>query len=782
MNILRPGTYSITVTDIFGYASSDTINISLPQRPLLTGNQYVCLNQPKTFTIDSLPNYIYVWNANDTTRSFTTGNPGTYFYNIYDTLGCAYTDSIEVIIDSIETQLDLGPDLDLCTGNKLFPVNTGNYPITSYLWSTQETTPFATVGANSGFYSVTVTNSNGCTAQDIVFVNVLGFAPQPNFSYTDTCFGNATQFTDLTTVQGGAVDEWAWHFEVADSAFIANPSHVFSNYNSYQVTLWVHTTDGCAESITKTVIIEPSPEANLTAGISCANTETRFIDISTVPYTNITSWEWDFGGTGNSTQRNPQHVFPAQGIYIVTYKVTTNKGCTDEITRSIEVYPELIADFEAAPLCLGNPTRFTDKSLSLSIVAQKWDFDDGFSSTLKNLTRLFPDTGSYEVKLTVTNAIGCVSDTIKTITIYDSPEADFTVENLCVGEVIQFNDATDTQGDSIILYYWNFGDGYPEIKALNPQYRYDSIGTYQASLKILSASGCSDSITKPVTIYPLPEADFRFTPDFGGAPLTVFFSNESSADAAVFRWEFEVPSGNISLEENPSYIFTQNGSFDVLLEIETAQGCKDFIVKTVSVVPSLLDIAVTNVIVNQELMNDGNYKVITVAKVRNLGTRNVSYFDILNQIGDGATVVESWEGFLEPAQAINYAFESKFVSALERNRTFVCVEARNPNGEEDDNPLNNKFCIALEDQIKILPLYPVPADQLLNMDIILPKNAALKIEVFNVLGARMNAEEVELIKGFNRLTLNTARYAAGIYLIKFSYEEEVYERKFEVLR
>src|SRR5690606_32085625 len=229
----------------------------------------------------------------------------------------------------------------------------------------------------------------------------------------------------------------------------------------------------------------------------------------------------------------------------------------------------------------------------------------------------FPDTGSYEVKLTVTNAIGCVSDTIKTITIYDSPDADFTVENICIDEVIQFTDATDAKGDSVILYYWNFGDGYPEVKAINPQYRYDSIGTYQASLKIVSASGCSDSITKPVTIYPLPEADFRFNPDFGGAPLTVFFSNESSADASVFRWEFETPSGNISSEENPSFVFTQNGSFDVLLEIETAQGCKDFIVKTVSVVPSLLDIAVENVVPIQELMNDGNYKVITIATLRN---------------------------------------------------------------------------------------------------------------------------------------------------------------------
>src|SRR5690606_20456314 len=151
-----------------------------------------CLNQSKTFVLDSLPYYTYVWNGTDTTTTFTSAVAGNYYYQVIDTGGCSFSDTITLIVDSLQNQLDIGPDIDLCTGNKLFISNTGNYPITHYSWSTQETAPFATVGANSGFYSVMVTNANGCTAQDIVFVNVLGFAPVPNFSYTDTCFGNAT--------------------------------------------------------------------------------------------------------------------------------------------------------------------------------------------------------------------------------------------------------------------------------------------------------------------------------------------------------------------------------------------------------------------------------------------------------------------------------------------------------------------------------------------------------------------------------------------------------------
>jgi hypothetical protein len=64
-----------------------------------------------------------------------------------------------------------------------------------------------------------------------------------------TCLENLVNFEDLSTIPlGGVITEWNWDFGDGYSAVIENPSHVYSDYGTYVITLTVSTEDGCTSS------------------------------------------------------------------------------------------------------------------------------------------------------------------------------------------------------------------------------------------------------------------------------------------------------------------------------------------------------------------------------------------------------------------------------------------------------------------------------------------------------------------------------------------------------
>ena len=80
--------------------------------------------------------------------------------------------------------------------------------------------------------------------------------------------------------------------------------------------------------------------------------------------------------------------------------------------------------------------------------------------------------------------------------------ADFDYENDCDMKV-NFIDKSKAERDTIQKYRWDFGDGYSSASP-NPTHEYQSAGTYDVSLTIVSGNGCSNTISKPVSVRPLP--------------------------------------------------------------------------------------------------------------------------------------------------------------------------------------------------------------------------------------------------------------------------------------
>ncbi len=130
-----------------------------------------------------------------------------------------------------------------------------------------------------------------------------------------------------------------------------------------------------------------------------------------------TSWSWNFGDTGTSTQRHPSHIYNSAGTYTVSLTVTNSYGSDNEIrTNYITVTTPQppVANFSASStaVTVGQNVTFTDQSTN-SPTSWSWTFEGGTpgTGTAQNPTVTYNTAGTFDVSLTATNAGGSDSET-----------------------------------------------------------------------------------------------------------------------------------------------------------------------------------------------------------------------------------------------------------------------------------------------------------------------------------------------------------------------------------
>ncbi len=168
---LGSGEYSVTVTDKNGNSMSASIMIdSIPVDSLMMYSvNTTCGNSDGiafVTTSDNSPILSYLWNTGDTLSQIENLAGGTYFVSTTDVNGCLSVGEVS-IIGFLNPVVELGDDIILFQGDEVELDATGND--FTYIWSTGETTPKIIVNS-PGIYSVTVTNSDHCSASDSVMV------------------------------------------------------------------------------------------------------------------------------------------------------------------------------------------------------------------------------------------------------------------------------------------------------------------------------------------------------------------------------------------------------------------------------------------------------------------------------------------------------------------------------------------------------------------------------------------------------------------------------------
>jgi PKD repeat protein len=455
--------------------------------------------------------------------------------------------------------------------------------------------------ATEGTYNVTliVTSNNSC--KDTISKSVTVY-PKPNadFSFSNACLDDGINFKNLSSISSGSLIAYNWDFGDGQNSTAQHPYHYYSTAGTYSVTLIVTSNNSCKDTINKSVTIHPKPNADFNFTNACLDDGISFTDNSSVSSGSITAYNWSFGDGQTSTLTNPSHMYSASGNYNVTLVVITNNSCKDTLVKSVTVYPKPSADFTAANECLDNSVNFTNNSSisSGSITAYSWNFDDGMNSVQMSPSHKYAASGSYDVELIITSNNACKDTIEKSITVYPKPVADFSAANVCYGLEMNFVNSSSVSSGSLITYAWNFGDGNSSSSA-NPSHMYAASGTYSVQLIVTTDHACKDTISKSVTVYPKPVADYIFSnacQDDG-----IHFTNSSSVSSGNIisnTWMFG--DGKTSSAVNPYHYYANEGNYNTTLTVTTNNGCLDTVSKSITVYPK----PVANFVNTAECVNE----------------------------------------------------------------------------------------------------------------------------------------------------------------------------------
>lgn len=464
----------------------------------------------------------------------------------------------------------------------------------------------------TGNYNVTLTVTNVNTCINIKTQSILiNQLPMADFDAGMACFGTTTTFTDLSVAHATGISSWDWDFgDNSVHSTIQNPTHLYSNPGLYNVRLQVTNTNQCTHDTTIQIEVVPNPvsEFSWTSPV-CFGAPVSFTNLSTTVHGTIVSWTWDFGDGTTQTIPFPaspdiSHIFAGTAMqHLVRLTALTNEGCSAYKEHTVLSNPKPVANYSVqAQLCAAHDIQFTDQSQSIGgspIVSWNWNFGDPASGTanlsvLQNPVHNFISGGPYDVTLIITNQLGCKDTIQQTITIGDSPIADFANTTPCFGSSMNFTDLSIPNSANMTTWVWTFGDGntvtiyYPNPPDITHQY--SLAGSYPVTLNVTNSSGCSQTIIKTVTVLPAPFAEFNVSSPNCTNTEVLFTDISNTTHGYITQWYWEFGDGNTQVITNPTsnivpHVYTSGGPFDVNLTITTSDGCIKSVLHTIMVDP-----------------------------------------------------------------------------------------------------------------------------------------------------------------------------------------------------
>ena len=415
------------------------------------------------------------------------------------------------------------------------------------------------------------------------------------------CFaGNSFIFNDTTlTISGTLTRKWYLGAGANDTSILANPTKVYSSFGTYSVKLVATGSNGCTDSVIKTITVYPKPTVGYTINSALqqcfVGNSFGFTDTSTISNGSLTRL-WNFSTTLNdtSTSISPLKVFPVFGTKNVKL-IISNNGCKDSVSKTVTVYPNpqsLFAINNSAQCLNGNNFGFTDYSIIGSGTMQRiWSFGTGNNdtSTTANPSKIYNSANTYNVKLVQTSNFGCKDSTTRTAIVFQKPTIGFTINNpsQCLfGNNFSFNDTSSILTGSITRL-WNFGNGDTST-AINPNKVYPNSSSYSVKLLETSDNGCMDSVIKTVTINPKPIVGFSINNSsqcVNGNNFLFTDTTTISGGTISRQWNFGTGAYDTSSANNPTKVYTSANTYSIKLFANSNYGCKDSLTKTITVNP-----------------------------------------------------------------------------------------------------------------------------------------------------------------------------------------------------
>lgn len=520
INVSASGTYSVTATNSNGCTKTQSVNVTVHQRPQvsITGNTTFCSGSSTTLSVVSDGNNNYVWSDSTQNAPLTTSTAGTYTVTATNAYGCTQTASTTVSTLSLPN-ITLTGDGTICPGaSATLSANAHAH----YIWSTGDTTHSITVTpASTTSYSLTVTDQNGCQNSTQGTVTI---GETPSVHITGNLSFCAGQQTQLIATAGYS---YLWSNNAATAAITVNSS------GTYKVTA----TNALGCTATDSVVVTTHALPTLNFGIQhtiCSGQSYTYQLPGNLNY------QWSTGATGNQLTVN------ASGIYRVT--ATNEFGCSTTAADSLVVIPLPTPTISGnTTICRGNSTTLT---VSGGMVYQ-------WSNGSSNRELVVSPTATTAYSVTAYNEYGCSSSTNVQVVVNSLPTISFSGDTaFCEG-----GSATITaQGASNFL--WSTGYNTSSITVNMP-------GTYYVTAS--NAYNCSR--TNSITITKLTNPIVHISGD------NLVCENSShtltATGASTYEWSTGENTTAISIMPTATTTYSVTGT--------DANGCSASVSKVVNV-------------------------------------------------------------------------------------------------------------------------------------------------------------------------------------------------------
>lgn len=428
----------------------------------------------------------------------------------------------------------------------------------------------------AGDYTVTQTviGADGCSEINTQTVRIAG-KPVVAFTYTDSCVTNQINFTDVTTVPFGTVNNWNWDFDNGVTSTAAAFTTQYATGGDKNIKLWIKTLEGCvSDTLQRTIHIYSKPVLDFSFTDSvCLGTIINFKGIVVSSPDPIKAWAWNFGDNIPRNTRDTTYNFPTAGPHTVMFMATaTDPGCLGLVNKTVFIRSKPTAFFKNDFVCQSVAGTLLDSSYTTDgspISGWWWDTGNGIS-TQTNPPITFNMVDTIPVKLVVRSGL-CLSDTLtKQLIIAPKPIPDFSYTgNSCENQPMLFSDSSKVSNGSITQWAWWY-QGAQWSSEQNPTKSFTA-GNQTIGLEATSEKGCkSDRLEKSFLIISKPAFNMNFTEACAGTPANF---TATDIDGGIQKWEWDFGDNSIAAIKDTQHIYGNAGTYQVILSVEAGDGC-----------------------------------------------------------------------------------------------------------------------------------------------------------------------------------------------------------------
>ncbi|MDI1232725.1 MAG: PKD domain-containing protein [bacterium] len=452
---------------------------------------------------------------------------------------------------------------------------------------------------DSGVYEVKLLYeyNNGCNDTARKLVTIVP-NPKSNFTFVSggQCLSDPFVFTNKSTATKQPLKS-LWLFGDTQSDTNKNVQHRYYTQGVYTVQLIVESVFGCKDTASQTVKTLSGPEAKFTLSdsILCkVGNRFKFSNTSISDTGKIVSTLWRFAdGSKILNKDTVTKSFANAGKNSIVLKVTNNFGCSDTLLQFVETKPGPSTKFS-----INDNTQCDNlQSFDFSYLSQKsndsikgysWYFNNDSVKNIPNITNFkFPKDGVYTVSLRLNSLYDCDGEMIQTVFVNPQPVAAFSVQSpieCFFGHAFKFANLSTISSGKLAIHQWDFGDGTNASLFTPVPKTYANVGNYKVSYKVVSDSGCMDTVSKFIQL--LPSATINSATSKGAclSDSILFQASVSLNIGNIKSYVWDFGDGQTGNSSNIKHLYQNQGSYTVIFKAITDNNCQDSVLNTIKIV------------------------------------------------------------------------------------------------------------------------------------------------------------------------------------------------------